>query len=675
MRLSKILIAFASLVFSAPSGNFLVHSYWSDGHAAPPFGYVSADSLGVTNPPDIGIAGTNGSGAIIPSIVLEGDTSTYSVTQLQGSNQDSGYNAAIFGESNRGPKSYAFFIEGQDNDGSGSNIDAAHVEGIGNFLALGSNIEATHIEGGTNGVGGGSDIEYAHIEGESNQFGILDNFGATHLEGETIRIGDTVDGANDHFEGESNSVNHGTTIGSSHIEGNDNIIGENGSYNSIHVEGESNIIDSGVSAYAFHIEGLDNYVGTIGDGIFHLEGEDNRIDPGAECAGCHIEGETNVAFSLAYCAHAEGNDNQISGSYNHVENQGNTLDSTSQTSHAEGSYNRVLGGSGNHVEGGLNQSGALGANYNHSEGYGTAAFSLAAHSEGEYTIAEAQAAHAEGIGSVAAGADSHAETGGTTYGLGSHAESFSRANGDYSHCEGVENTCHFGQFIGGRYAADLGENDTAPTPGQTIFGLGWGNSGIHNTVFRIIDSGSIYQNFRSAPFLKTNSNGEIVPATAPTFADSSRASHIADTAKKVGFADSSRASHIADTAKKVGFADSSRASHIADSAKTVQLHKIDSMITFQSGVALPYRTINSHRDTVRATDAILAHTGSLVDTIVFLPTTPGRMINIVRADNGTSSILLSANINGVTTWSVVTAWGYINLIALTATTFITIGHN
>lgn len=632
------LFILASLVFAVGSGNFLVHSYWSDGHAAPPFGYISADSL-ITNPPDIGIAGTNGSGAIIPSIVLRGDTSTYSVTQLQGSNQDSGYNAAIFGESNRGPKSYAFFIEGQNNDGSGANIDAAHVEGIGNFLALGSNIEATHIEGGTNGVGGGSDIEYAHMEGESNQFGILDNFNATHLEGETNRIGDTVDGATDHFEGQSNSVNHGTTIGSSHIEGNDNIIGENGSYNSIHVEGESNIIDSGVSAYAFHIEGLDNYVGTIGDGIFHIEGEDNRIDPGTECAGCHIEGETNTALSVAYCVHAEGNDNQISGSYNHVEGQENALDSTSQTSHAEGNDNRISGGMGNHAEGGLNQVGAAGANDNHSEGYGTAAFSLAAHSEGEYTIAEAPAAHAEGIGSVAAGADSHAETGGTTYGLGSHAESFSRANGDYSHCEGVGNTCHFGQFIGGRYGADLGENDTVPTPGQTIFGLGWGTSGIRNTVFRVIDSGSIYQNFRNAPYLKTNSSGEIVPATAPTFADSSRASHI------------------------------------ADSAKTVQLHKIDSMITFQSGVALPYRTINSHRDTVRATDAILAHTGSLVDTIVFLPTTPGRIINIVRADNGTSSILLSANINGVTTWNVVTAWGYINLIALTATTFVTIGHN
>jgi hypothetical protein len=405
-------------------------------------------------------------------------------------------------------------LEGSSHRVYSSNLD--HVEGSTNYDSLGieNHIEGifhkvrtviSHIEGNyniTNGAGQvehvegqnnriGQSVSYSHIEGQYNSDS--GNAGYTHMEGS----GNLARGyaQYSHFEGENNSgggyanILHMEGLGNidsgnaslSHLEGQNNVDSGNASVS--HLEGQGNK-DTGNGSYS-HLEGVSN---TNGSSYSHLEGRKN-VSFGTGSGSNHIEGDSNTVSS-GYVVHVEGSRHTVSGTHNHVEGSGNTISS----------------------------------NYGHCEGSGSSVSADYAHAEASST-ASGVYSHSEGQGSWASGISSHSEIQGSADGDYSHAEGSSESPGTYSHsegencqspgyashCAGESNVSHYTQTVVGQYAEDDSISDVAHVPHQTMFAIGNGTGiSARKTVFKVKDSGEIYQKVKNASSLATDSNGQII---------------------------------------------------------------------------------------------------------------------------------------------------------------------
>ena len=126
----------------------------------------------------------------------------------------------------------------------------------------------------------------------------------------------------------------------------------------------------------------------------------------------HVEGIANTigdsydSNKVAYCSHAEGNNNYVKSMYSHVEGQYNEV--SGNTSHAEGfscaakntythaeGYSCRVEGQYSHVEGHSNN---CYANYSHVEGTQTGAYGNYHHVEGQSQYVYGNGNHAEGAG-------------------------------------------------------------------------------------------------------------------------------------------------------------------------------------------------------------------------------------------------------------------------------------
>ncbi|MBQ1570458.1 MAG: hypothetical protein IIZ78_04980 [Clostridiales bacterium] len=207
------------------------------------------------------------------------------------------------------------------------------------------------------------------------------------------------------------------------IEGTGHTHGTQSASRFMHIEGVGNNINS--NAKNIHAEGVGNTVGACDSA--HAEGQNNQVSGSYG----HVEGFYND--SSAEAAHAEGVGCCASGSYSHTEGEA-TL-ASGEGSHAEGNNTRSKG-EGSHAEGIRTNSTNAAA---HSEGFYTSATGAYSHAEGNYTQASAQGSHAEGFYSAAGGKYSHAE-GDTTCSMGeaSHSEGGNTVcTEQYSHAEGL----------------------------------------------------------------------------------------------------------------------------------------------------------------------------------------------------------------------------------------------
>jgi hypothetical protein len=186
--------------------------------------------------------------------------------------------------------------------------------------------------------------------------------------------------------------------------------------------------------------------------------------------------------SIGNASHSEGRQTTASGYASHSE--GFDTKAIGERSHSEG-YLTIAYGSVSHAEG--SETNALG-NVSHSEGQETISIGIASHAEGSGTITSGDSSHAEGWCSVTFGPSSHAEggdisaliSGGTTYGIGSHAEGMlTKTFGYGSHAEG------YGTVTDGDYQHAQGmwnvTGDT--TQGAFIVGNGTNTTNRSNLVF------------------------------------------------------------------------------------------------------------------------------------------------------------------------------------------------
>lgn len=227
-----------------------------------------------------------------------------------------------------------------------------------------------------------------------------------------------------------------------------------------HVEGRYNKVYSREG----HAEGAGNEV--LGN-CAHAEGYRNHMGPWANNA--HAEGQDNVITGSV--AHVEGIINEVTGDFAHAEGNGNKASGNS--AHIEGTSFEIpeiwnsddiveysyseSSGTGSHVEGVgsstvdsdvvfraggeiLSREGTPYAA--HAEGALTRALKLASHAEGLATRASERYAHAEGRETVASGVGAHAENKATVAsGNNSHAEGdSSKATGNNAHAEGWSTT-------------------------------------------------------------------------------------------------------------------------------------------------------------------------------------------------------------------------------------------
>lgn len=191
----------------------------------------------------------------------------------------------------------------------------------------------------------------------------------------------------------------------------------------MHIEGVGNTLDSG--AKNIHAEGVGNFVGQCDSA--HAEGQNNQV---VGSFG-HVEGNNNI--SGAEAAHAEGAGCSATGGCSHAEGQGTYA--SGRQAHAEG-----LGTSsreqGSHAEGIRTCSTSAAA---HAEGSLTSASGTYSHAEGSYSESSGQVSHAEGQTTFAGGKCSHAEGNGTCAGgEASHSEGYNTVCTEhYSHAEGA----------------------------------------------------------------------------------------------------------------------------------------------------------------------------------------------------------------------------------------------
>lgn len=491
---ASALLVLASLLFGG-TGDYILHSAWSDGRAVAPFQYRSVDSLHIpaADTPNIGIAGTTAGGLIQNSRSLFGNLTNISLTQGPvGTNTNYSTYSTVLGRDNFDSASTYSFISGRQNrglnataghlegDGNTSNAAYSHVEGLNHVLS--GNAIGAHVEGYAHDVRGA----YSHVEGKRN----IDSVNATdmHIEGADHIVGGTsaychVEGGVNSLSGTNNFYSHLEGYGNlgykaySHIEGLSNL--DSGSINHVegnannvgllasmsHVEGARHVVLDSLS----HIEGRDHSDSSTGYGN-HLEGSQHTINGVVRFS--HVEGELNKVYSVL--GHVEGTLNvDTVGSTNHVEGSGNYTKGT--VSHIEGvssidsglfshleGYTQKVGPSiqGTHVEGGTNQvytHRLVAGNWNHSEGYGNITRSAYSHVEGSNNTQGGTYSHVEGLGNLNSdsGSLNHIEgqtnyanaTLGhvegykdTTYGIYSHVEGWLNYNrGAASHTEGYSN--------------------------------------------------------------------------------------------------------------------------------------------------------------------------------------------------------------------------------------------
>lgn len=171
---------------------------------------------------------------------------------------------------------------------------------------------------------------------------------------------------------------------------------------------------------------------SLAEGINTIAGRVRNTSTGERNTAAHAEGVGSKAIASA--SHAEGYYSQALGSNSHVEGFFNTVSESAISGHAEGRENNVTGSAGHAENFGNTVSGADA----HAEGHGNTASGDYSHVEGVSSTAEGKASHAEGNSTVAHGTYSHVEGDRTYASTGSHAEGVLSKAYYRSHAEGEE---------------------------------------------------------------------------------------------------------------------------------------------------------------------------------------------------------------------------------------------
>jgi hypothetical protein len=308
MKFLKWFVMSVAIVF-AGTGDYILHSTWSNGRPVAPFVYAKTDSALVPlidtivhdslprYAHNIGIAGTDNTGKVVPSVVLHGDSVSNAL--VQASNFGAGFYTNVFGYSSFGTGWYSStfgrhdtalsrdgfltgvlnkdssvygtnFLSGLQNKTLNSYVTS--ISGVGN---IDSGSQFTRISGDTNKSKANA---YSSMEGYRNT---MDSAYACHVSGLynllTNFRGSSVEG----YQNKLLGVKQFGVPEEAHVEGTGNLLDTNCSY--VHVEGQYDTCHThhahiggyanvAKGSYSF-TEGTGN-VGHIGQTIFGRFSED-----------------------------------------------------------------------------------------------------------------------------------------------------------------------------------------------------------------------------------------------------------------------------------------------------------------------------------------------------------------------------------------------------------------